>query len=97
MRPMRRSPCGGVGRCAGTRLADAKRVATMARKDRIDMLVRGQCMSRHRRRLIRLRLSEGGMVGEAAALWGDTRNVTGHDEYKDRVSCRRNSPIAQTR
>jgi hypothetical protein len=31
-----------VGRCAGTKLAHANRVATMARKDRVDMLVRGQ-------------------------------------------------------
>ena len=57
------------------------------------MLVRGQCMSRYRRRLIRLRFMEGSMVGEAAALEGNAPNGTGRDEYKDRVGCRRNSPI----
>ena len=69
----------------------------MARKDRIDMLVRGQCMSRYRRRLIRLRFMEGSMVGEAAALEGNRRNGTRDDKYNDRLGCRLNSPIAYIR
>jgi hypothetical protein len=43
--------------------------------------------------VIRLRCMEGGLIG-GPPVSRNTRNVTGDQENRDRVDCRRNSPIA---